>query len=87
VYRLEPLSLLRSILVWDGADEVVAPTVLVTPRNLIVTALRDVLVPNRYGRGGVAPSRPISSAMVAALCAAITAPVRRRAYVCALAVG
>jgi hypothetical protein len=60
VYRLEPLSLLRSILVWDGADEVVAPTVLVTPPNLIVTALRDVLVPNRYGRGGVPPVGPLA---------------------------
>ena len=29
VYRLEPLSLLLRILVWDGADEVVAPAVLV----------------------------------------------------------
>ena len=29
VHRLEPLSLLLRILVWDGADEVVAPAVLV----------------------------------------------------------
>ena len=29
VHRLEPLSLLLGILVWDGADEVVAPAVLV----------------------------------------------------------
>jgi hypothetical protein len=27
-HRLEPLSLLLRILVWDGADEVVAPAVL-----------------------------------------------------------
>jgi hypothetical protein len=29
VHRLEPLSLLLRILVWDGADGVVAPAVLV----------------------------------------------------------
>jgi hypothetical protein len=29
VHRLEPLSLLLGILVWDGADEVVASAVLV----------------------------------------------------------
>jgi hypothetical protein len=29
VHRLEPLSLLLRILVWDGADEVVPPAVLV----------------------------------------------------------
>jgi hypothetical protein len=28
VHRLEPLSLLLGILVWDGADEVVAPAAL-----------------------------------------------------------
>jgi len=29
VHRLEPLGLLLGVLVWDGADEVVAPAVLV----------------------------------------------------------
>jgi hypothetical protein len=29
MHRLEPLSLLLGILVWDGADEVVASAVLV----------------------------------------------------------
>jgi hypothetical protein len=31
VHRLEPLSLLLGILVWDSADEVVPPAVLVGP--------------------------------------------------------
>ena len=41
VYRLEPLILLLRISVWDGADEVVAPAVLV---DLARVPLDDDLV-------------------------------------------
>ncbi|HKN44069.1 MAG TPA: hypothetical protein VJW23_09105 [Propionibacteriaceae bacterium] len=41
MHRLEPLSFLLSILVWEGADEVVAPAVLV---DLARVPLDDDLV-------------------------------------------
>ena len=44
VHRLEALSLLLRILVWDGADEVVAPAVLV---DLVRVPLDDDLVHQR----------------------------------------
>ena len=47
VHRLEPLSLLLRILVWDGADEVVAPAVLV---DLARVPLDDDLVHQHLGQ-------------------------------------
>ena len=39
VHRLEPLSLLLRTLVWDGADEVVAPAVLIDLARVPLVAL------------------------------------------------
>ena len=47
VHRLEPLSLSLRILVWDGADEVVAPAVLV---DLARMPLDDDLVHQHLGQ-------------------------------------
>jgi hypothetical protein len=46
VHRLEPLSLLLRILVWDGADEVVAPAVLL---DLVRMRSDDDLVDQHLG--------------------------------------
>jgi hypothetical protein len=39
MHRLEPLSLLPGILVWDGADDVVLPTVLVDLDRVLLAAV------------------------------------------------
>jgi hypothetical protein len=39
VHCLEPLHLLLGILVWDGADEVVAPAVLVDLARVLLVAV------------------------------------------------
>ena len=46
VHRLEPLSLLLAILVWDGADEIVTPAVLV---DLVRMRNDDDLVDQHFG--------------------------------------
>jgi DivIVA domain-containing protein len=54
VYRLEPLSLLLGILVWDGADEVVTPAVLI---YLARVPLDDDLVHQHLGERAPINSR------------------------------
>jgi hypothetical protein len=39
MYQLEPLSLLLGILVWDGADDIVAPAVIVDLARVPLVAL------------------------------------------------
>jgi hypothetical protein len=47
VHRLEPLSLLLKILVWDGADEVMGPAVLVDLARASLAALINWTYLNR----------------------------------------
>jgi hypothetical protein len=56
VHCLEPLSLSLRILVWDGADQVVAPAVLV---DLARVPLDDDLVDQHLGQGAPIKRRQV----------------------------